>query len=73
MYAIRSYYATDRKDLIRQYKESTRPMGVGVVRNTSNGKCYVFAGRVYDLMAFRTDEPQYLALAERALTRAMVV
>jgi len=31
------------------------------------------AGRVYDLMAFRTDEPQYLALAERALTRAMAI
>lgn len=35
----------DRKALIRQYKETPRPMGVGVVRNITNGKCYLFAAR----------------------------
>lgn len=35
----------DRKALIRQYKESARPMGVGVVRNLRDGRVYVFAGR----------------------------
>ena len=37
--------ATDRKELIRQYRESARPMGVGAVRNRVNGKVYLFAGR----------------------------
>ena len=31
----------DRKALIRQYKETRRPMGVYQVRNTVNGKCLV--------------------------------
>lgn len=35
----------DRKELIREYKETPRTMGVGVVRNTSNGKVLVLSGR----------------------------
>jgi hypothetical protein len=31
----------DRKALIREYKESTRPMGVFQIRNTANGKCFI--------------------------------
>jgi hypothetical protein len=34
-----------RKELIKEYRETPRPMGVGVVRNTVNGKAYVFSGR----------------------------
>ncbi len=34
----------DRKALIRQYKESRRPMGVYRVRNTANGKVLIGAG-----------------------------
>ncbi|HTS71030.1 MAG TPA: GIY-YIG nuclease family protein [Terriglobia bacterium] len=33
----------DRKDLIRQYKESRRPMGVYQIRNTANGKVLIGA------------------------------
>jgi len=33
--------STDRKVLIREYKESRRPMGVFQVRNTTNGKCLI--------------------------------
>jgi hypothetical protein len=35
----------DRKALIRRYKETPRPAGVGVIRNTANGKSLVVAGR----------------------------
>jgi len=35
----------DRKALIREYKETPRPMGVAIVRNMSNGKVFLFAGR----------------------------
>ena len=35
----------DRKELVRKYKETPRPMGVGIVRNTTNGKAFLFAGR----------------------------
>jgi hypothetical protein len=35
----------DRKALIRQYKETPRPMGVGAVRNTVSGKVLLVAGR----------------------------
>ena len=35
----------DRKAAIRQYKETPRTMGVGVVRNTANGKSLVLSGR----------------------------
>src|SRR3954467_10613771 len=31
----------DRKALIREYKETTRPMGVYQIRNTANGKLLV--------------------------------
>jgi hypothetical protein len=33
----------DRKDLIRQYKETPRPMGIFRVRNTTNGKAFIGA------------------------------
>jgi len=35
---------TDRKALIREYKETPRTMGVGAVRNVTNGKLLLFAG-----------------------------
>lgn len=35
----------DRKEAIRQYKETARPMGVAVLRNARNGKVFVLAGR----------------------------
>ena len=31
----------DRKELIRKYKETPRPMGVYQVRNTRNGKALI--------------------------------
>lgn len=34
----------DRKALSRQYKETPRTMGVGIVRNTVNGRALVVAG-----------------------------
>jgi len=34
----------DRKSLARQYQETPKPMGVGVVRNTTNGKSFIVAG-----------------------------
>ena len=37
--------AIDRKALIRQYKETTPSMGVGVVRNKTTGLALVVAGR----------------------------
>jgi hypothetical protein len=36
---------TDRKALIREYKQTPRPMGVGAVRNTANGRALVLASR----------------------------
>jgi hypothetical protein len=36
---------TDRKALIREYKQTPRSMGVGAVRNTANGKALIVAGR----------------------------
>jgi hypothetical protein len=36
---------SDRRRLISDYKETPRPMGVGVVRNTINGKVLVVCGR----------------------------
>jgi len=36
--------SVDRKALIREYKETARPMGVGVVRNVASGKSLVVAG-----------------------------
>lgn len=44
--------SVDRKALIRQYKETARPMGVGVVRNLATGKTLVVAG--VDLTALLT-------------------
>jgi len=35
----------DRKELIRQYKETPRPMGVYCIRNSANGKALVGASR----------------------------
>lgn len=35
----------DRRALSREYKESPRTLGVGVVRNTVNGKLLLVAGR----------------------------
>ena len=37
--------ASDRKTLIKQYKDTPRTMGVGAVRNTTSGKVLVVAGR----------------------------
>jgi hypothetical protein len=37
--------STDRKALIRQYKETPRTMGVGQVRNLTTGKVLLIAGR----------------------------
>jgi hypothetical protein len=37
--------AHDRKALSRVYKNTPRTMGVGVVRNTANGKVLVLAGQ----------------------------
>jgi hypothetical protein len=34
----------DRKTLSREYKETPRTMGVGAIRNTSNGKSLVVSG-----------------------------
>lgn len=36
---------TDRRTLTREYKETPRTMGVGAVRNTSNGKLLLLASR----------------------------
>jgi len=36
---------SDRKELIRQYKETPQPMGVYRVRNTANGKSLVGSAR----------------------------
>lgn len=36
---------SDRKDLLRQYKETPRQMGVYRIHNTANGKCFVGAAR----------------------------
>jgi hypothetical protein len=35
---------TDRKALAREYKETPRTMGIGIVRNTANGKVLLVAG-----------------------------
>ncbi|MFN8060777.1 MAG: GIY-YIG nuclease family protein [Vicinamibacterales bacterium] len=37
--------AIDRKALIRQYKDTPRTAGVGIVRNLANGKSLIVAGR----------------------------
>lgn len=34
-----------RKELIREYKETPKEMGVYCIRNTANGRCYVAASR----------------------------
>ena len=36
--------SVDRKGLVRQYKETPRTMGVGVVRNLTTGKSLLVAG-----------------------------
>lgn len=38
------FMTKDRKTLIREYKETPRTMGVGMVRNTVSGKVLVVAG-----------------------------
>ena len=35
---------TNRKALIREYKETPRTMGVGVIRNTVDGRVLVISG-----------------------------
>jgi hypothetical protein len=40
----------DRKALVKEYKRTARPMGVGAVRNTATGKALLAATR--DLPAF---------------------
>ncbi|MEZ4648519.1 MAG: GIY-YIG nuclease family protein [Candidatus Eisenbacteria bacterium] len=37
--------ADRRKELRREYKETPRPMGVYVIRNVENGKCFVASSR----------------------------
>lgn len=39
------WLVTERKDLIRQYKQTPREMGVYVIRNKINGKCFVASSR----------------------------
>jgi hypothetical protein len=59
---------TDRKALIREYKQTPRSMGVGAVRNTTSGKALVVAGR--DLPALLNRQQAQLRLnahANRAL------
>lgn len=34
-----------RRELIREYKRTPRDMGVYIIRNTANGKCYVASSR----------------------------
>jgi len=60
--------STDRKALIRQYKETPRTMGVGAVRNLTNGKVLVIAS--HDLPALLNRHQAQLRLnahANRAL------
>ena len=59
---------TDRKALIRQYKETPRTMGVGAVRNTASGKVLVLSS--HDLPALLNRHQAQLRLnahANRAL------
>ena len=35
----------DRKAINRQYKNTPRPMGIGLIRNTANAKVLLVAGR----------------------------
>jgi len=59
---------TDRKALIREYKQTPRSMGVGAVRNTANGRTLVLASR--DLTALLNRHRAQLRLnahANRAL------
>jgi hypothetical protein len=51
---------TDRKALIRQYKETPRSMGVGAVRNKLSGKLLVVASR--DLPALLNRQRAQLGL-----------
>lgn len=50
----------DRKALIRQYKQTPRPMGVGAVRNTVSGKMLVVASQ--DLPAILNRQQAQLRL-----------
>jgi hypothetical protein len=50
----------DRRTLIRQYKETRRPMGIYQVRNTRNGKCYI--GTAADLPAILNSNRAQLRL-----------
>lgn len=52
--------SVDRKALIREYKETKRPMGVGVVRNLTSGKALVVAG--VDLTSLLTRQRAQLKL-----------
>jgi len=36
---------SDRKDLVREYKKAPKTMGVYLIRNVENGKCYVASSR----------------------------
>ena len=51
---------SNRKALIREYKQTPRTMGVGIVRNTTSGKALVVAGR--DLPALLNRERAQLRL-----------
>ena len=50
----------NRKELIRQYKETRRPMGIFCVRNTSNGK--ILIGSSVDLPSRLNREQAQLRL-----------
>jgi hypothetical protein len=43
--AVKAMQAQDRKALSRQYKDTPRTMGVGLVRNSANGKVLLVAGQ----------------------------
>ena len=67
--------AIDRKALIRQYKETTPSMGVGVVRNKTTGLALVVAGRDLPSLLNRHRAQlrlnAQLAAAGRCLARAV--
>lgn len=46
--------ALDRKKLIRDYKNTPRTAGIGVVRNTANGKVLVLASKDIPALLNRT-------------------
>ena len=44
----------DRKELVRQYRDTPRTTGVGVVRHTATGKTFLLAGNDIQALLNRT-------------------